>query len=111
MSTLTWNRNSEPDVVSYCVYLNGLQVGSIAQTPVDVRPQWMIPATMSGSLAVAAVDSNKNMSPLSNPVVLNPVDPRIAKLEAQMAGLCRAAKAMGGTATTFAGRVRNEVCG
>jgi hypothetical protein len=37
------------------------------------------------------------------------VDPRILKLEEQMAGICRAAKAMGGNATTLAGRLRKEI--
>jgi hypothetical protein len=36
-------------------------------------------------------------------------DPRLLKLEAQMAGICRAAKAMGGTASTLAGRLRKEI--
>jgi hypothetical protein len=38
-----------------------------------------------------------------------PVDPRILKLEEQVAGICRAAKAMGGNATTLAGRLRKEI--
>jgi hypothetical protein len=43
-------------------------------------------------------------------VVIVPVDdPRLLKLEAQMAGICRAAKAMGGTASTLAGRLRKEI--
>jgi hypothetical protein len=35
--------------------------------------------------------------------------PRIATLEAQLASICRAAKAMGGSPTSFAGRIRKEV--
>jgi hypothetical protein len=43
------------------------------------------------------------------PIVASFEDPRIAKLEAQLAGICRAAKAMGGTSTSFAGRIRKEI--
>lgn len=34
---------------------------------------------------------------------------RLDALEAKLAGICRAAKAMGGTATTLAGRLRKEI--
>lgn len=36
-------------------------------------------------------------------------DPRIGTLERQLAGICRAAKAMGGTSTSLAGRLRKEI--
>jgi hypothetical protein len=52
-----------------------------------------------------------NGGPVSNTVQfsLAVTDTAILELTSKLEGLCRAAKAMGGTATSFAGRIRKEV--
>ena len=79
-ASLEWDRNVESDMANYRVYAcftkgcvvtqSGpmLQPGTVAQPAVGAIPKWPIPANKEGSLAVSAVDTSANESPLSAPV-------------------------------------------
>lgn len=72
-----WARSVETDVKEYNVYAcqpAGCTVAktaamkltpAIPQTPLGVRPKWILPANLEGSVGVTAVDNSGNESGLS----------------------------------------------
>jgi hypothetical protein len=122
-STLTWNRNVELGVKDYQVYactapgctvakVPTMLVGTVAQPIVGDVPKFVLDLTgKTGQVAVTARTLALVETGLSNVVsfAVSESDARLLLLEAKMAGVCRAAKAMGGSSTSLAGRLRKEV--
>jgi hypothetical protein len=128
--SITWTPNTEPDLAGYKIYYGFMSCASAGP---------MLPAATIGKVSsyilgnlpddttvvsarLTAVDSAGNESPKSACVEQTwapPISPLeadltalkadVAKLQAQLAGVCRAAKLMGGSATTLAGRLRKEI--
>lgn len=84
--TAEWNRNSETDMKEYHMYMcetanctvsktPALIKGTVPQPAVGVVPSWPIPAGKSGSLAVTALDTSGNESPLSNVIFFDQTPP------------------------------------
>ena len=87
--TLTWDRNSEPDMKDYqvwacftpsCVVIKSastLQPGTVPQTAPGVKPVYVLDLTgKEGALAVSARDTSNNESALSVPVPFDKVTPQ-----------------------------------
>jgi hypothetical protein len=74
---MTWDRNSEPDMDSYIVYLNGVKQARIPQTAVGVKPEWSLPASGSGTLTVTAMDKSTNESDMSVSVPFDKMPPAV----------------------------------
>jgi len=69
-----WARNGEVDLGSYrvyacqpkgCVPTKTTVTATVVQTAVGVRPQWLLPLDLEGTVAVTAVDTSGNESGLS----------------------------------------------
>ena len=84
--TAEWVRNVESDMKEYRMYLCEGASCTIAKTPammaatipqpaVGAIPKWVIPAGKTGSIAVSAVDTSGNESPLSNIVFFDLTPP------------------------------------
>ena len=72
--TLEWDRNTEPDMKEYRVYLCTPTpctvvafntAGVVAQPAVGVKPSFTLPTNVSANVAVLAIDNALNRSPLS----------------------------------------------
>lgn len=87
-ATLTWDRNSEPDMQDYqvwacftpnCVVIKSpgmLQPGTVVQPAVGAKPTYTMDlAGKTGSLAVSARDTSLNESELSLPVNFDKLPP------------------------------------
>lgn len=84
--TAEWIRNTDSDMKEYRMYLcegKGCAVqqataniaGTIVQPAVGVVPTWPVPNAKVGAIAVSAVDTSGNESPLSNTVTFDTVTP------------------------------------
>lgn len=84
--TAEWVRNAESDMKEYRMYLceganctiaktPAMMAATIPQPAVGVIPKWVIPAGKTGSIAVSAVDTSGNESPLSNIVFFDLTPP------------------------------------
>lgn len=84
--TAEWIRNTDEDMKEYRMYLcqgKGCVVqqaaaniaGTIVQPAVGVVPTWPIPNAKIGAIAVSAVDTSGNESPLSNTAAFDTVTP------------------------------------
>lgn len=84
-----WARNAEADTKEYNVYAcqpAGCTVTknvamkvtpAIPQTATGVRPKWLLPGNLEGSVGVTAVDNSGNESGLSVPVPFDTKAPAI----------------------------------
>lgn len=81
-----WARNSETDVASYkvyacqpagCVPTKTTVTSMVPQPAVGVRPSWLLPVNLEGSVAVTAVDTSGNESGLSVAVPFDTKAPAI----------------------------------
>lgn len=123
---ITWTPNTETDLAGYKIYYGFLSCEAVGPMLPVVTLGKVSSYTLGNlpddttvvSARVTAVDAAGNESPKSACVQQTwaPLSPEVtalktdvAKLQAQLAGICRAAKAMGGTATSLAGRLRKEI--
>jgi hypothetical protein len=86
--TLEWDRNSEPDVKEYGVFMCSVpgctvvmspatRIGTVSQPLAGVKPTWPIAPNTQGVLAVNARDFSQNESGLSVAVFFDAVAPGI----------------------------------
>lgn len=84
--TAEWIRNTESDMKEYRMYLcdgasctvqktSAALAGTIPQVAVGAIPKWVIPTGKTGAIAVTAVDTSGNESPLSNVVFFDQIPP------------------------------------
>lgn len=85
--TASWERNSEVDMKEYGVYMcttKGCvvqrvpeqQVAVVPHPATAVRPQWVLPNNIEGTLAVTARDTSGNESELSIQVPFDSAAPK-----------------------------------
>lgn len=84
--TAEWERNTEPDMKEYAVYMCETKGCTVSQTPImqkavvphplqGVKPTWPVPDNKEGAIAVSARDASGNESPLSNVVPFDSLKP------------------------------------
>jgi len=85
--TASWDRNTEPDMKEYGVYMCNVKGCTVEKTPaqqvavvphptVAGRVQWIVPTATEGTLAVTARDTSGNESELSNQVPFDMLAPK-----------------------------------
>jgi len=79
-------------------------VASFSPAPIVAELFPVIPST-AAYCRIRSIDSISNVAAAPAPVI----DSRVLALDAKLAGICRAAKAMSSTSTSFAGRIRKEI--
>lgn len=82
---IEWDRNTEPDMSKYnvkgcdtgasCTIDETVNLGSVPQTIVGVKPSFTLPAGKEGKRAVTAVDTAGNESGLSNIINFDAASP------------------------------------
>lgn len=86
--TASWNANTEPDMKEYAVYMCKVKGCAVVKSPEQqvavvphaagvVRPTWVLPNQIEGTLAVSARDTSGNESELSNQVPFDSLAPKV----------------------------------
>src|SRR5437016_8126425 len=82
-TNFAWDRNVEPDILQYNVWIcttgpacfPDTKIGSVPQTAVGLVPKFPIPANQTGNANITAVNTSGNESAGSNVVPFNRLAP------------------------------------